>query len=164
MKYRTTIGFEGLAPENAPETVPTGYAGLDWFNFGVVDEDRYQKRASDSGFADARGEGTGFNKFEELASFGADENDTFNLREAWFAAGWNDDLQVTVTGWRDGVRIAVKQFVVGTERELVKFGRPFNDIDHVEITTSGGRDVVQGGQGTQVSIDDIVLASNDIVW
>lgn len=159
---KATIDFENLAPPNSPIAVESGYMGLRWDNIDAAEAARYQAATPRSGFAKPLGTSSACNRFAEDAGFGSFGDDTFNLKSAYLAAGWNEGLEVTITGFRDGVQVASRTVVLDTDREFVRFGQEFRGLDYVGIQSEGGRDVVNGGVGDHVSFDNITLTSNDI--
>ena len=91
-------------------------------------------------------------------ALGADE--TFSFKGGRFASAWTDDLQVTITGFRDGVEVGrwqglVDQFAVSTP----KFGRLFRDVDEIRFET-----VTATGLPSNLAMDNLRLSSRDIDW
>jgi hypothetical protein len=64
-------------------------------------------------------------------------NETFTLVSVSACAAWNDNLQLTITGYRKSTEINV-------HREILIFGKPqlillhWKNIDHVLLSPSGG--------------------------
>lgn len=132
--------------------VPNGYGGLDWSS---VVTNHYDQP---SGYQNAGlGTNIAFNPGGAGASFRAAGPD-FTLQSAYMAAGVNDDLEVTVTGWDHGTLKATQTFMLGVERTLITFVG-FDSVDEVTFRGVGG--TAHGfpafGGGTQVVWDDIKL-------
>jgi hypothetical protein len=81
------------------------------------------------------------NGFEKPAGFkSSDRHDNFDFNNGYFTAFNTEDLKVKVVGFDDGERVARKVLLLDTDREFVRFGPLFDDIDEVRFTTKGGTD------------------------
>ena len=128
------ISFENIAGNNQVEEVPDGFRNLDWDNFIAVD-DKFLERAIGNTNAIRTGEAAAFTE-ERRASFESpDRDDDFDLNNGYFTALNANNLRVQVFGFDDGERVAKKVLTLDTDREFVRFGAQFDDIDEVRFTT-----------------------------
>ena len=74
------------------------------------------------------------------------------------AAAWNDNLQLTVTGYNSNTVIATATFTLDVFTVSYLTFTGFTGLDKITFTTSGGtKNVNVGGSGTQFAMDDICL-------
>jgi len=150
------IRFEGIAAVDETLNVPEGYRNLSWSNFSAIGE---LAIATDIN-AIHSGEAAGFT-FERSAGFQSpDCDDDFDLNNGYFTAYNANDLKVKVFGFDDGERVAKKVLLLDTDREFVRFGSQFDDIDEVRFTTKGGtaadpNDMV--GVSSGFGVDDLFI-------
>ena len=69
-----------------------------------------------------------------------DQDDDFDLNSGHFTALNANDLTVKVFGFDDGERVAKQVLTLDPDREFVKFGSQFDDIDEVRFVAKGGTD------------------------
>ena len=93
--------------------------------------------------------------FKEEASISAeDSNETFTLVSLTACAAWNDDLQLTITGYRNSTQI-------NTHTTTLLFGKPqlillqWKDIDKITFKSSGG--TMHPGIGATVTSTQVVI-------
>ncbi|MFO1160937.1 MAG: hypothetical protein U1E60_19005 [Reyranellaceae bacterium] len=152
----TLIDFNDR-PQSSLAPVPSGYGGLNWSN--VSTNGPQYSSYPNTGYAnDGLGTAVAYNGSGNegtITTAGAD----FSLKSAYMAAAWNDNLQVTVQGWDDGVLKVTQIFALGVNRTLVNFVG-FDSIDKVTFVGTGGTQHAgfTGGSGSQVVWDDIRLA------
>ena len=131
------IGFENLADDGKSAKVPNGYRDLNWNNFIAVDDESLKSEGFDNLIHS--GEAAGYNGDQKPAGFRSPDSDAdFNLNRGYFTAVNANDLKVKVVGFDDGERVAKQVLTLDTEREFVKFGAQFDDIDEVRFTPRGG--------------------------
>jgi hypothetical protein len=160
---RQKIKFEDIDPPGIPigATIAEGYAGLRWNNFGAL----YTPDLPRSGYVPRSGDGVGSNSFALPAAFSDPEGDRFAFKKAAFSAAWNDGLTVTVEGFAGSTLVNTTSFVVDYgEDRTVKFGKLFQSVDFVRISSSGGvdHDPLDQGNGANFVIDDMVLRRDDL--
>jgi hypothetical protein len=97
--------------------------------------------------------------FSEEASISLESsNETFNLVSLSASAAWNDDLQLTISGYRNSIR-------VNNLNIILLFGRPqpislqWKNIDKVVLKPSGGYVHPEIGDkaGTHVALTQLVI-------
>jgi hypothetical protein len=64
-------------------------------------------------------------------------DDNFNFNSVYLTAGWRDNIDVNVTGLRDGVTVYTRNYVVGDDSPTL-FDLNFFNIDEIRFLTSGG--------------------------
>ncbi|HYZ31291.1 MAG TPA: hypothetical protein VE684_03295 [Crenalkalicoccus sp.] len=130
---------------------------MKWSNFNAYDDGFLPN----SGFVPHSGQAVGANTPGKAASFSSpDPSADFDLTQAYFSAGWNDNLKVVVKAYDNGVLVGHQKVVVDYgENLLVQFGATFQSVDKITIKGSGGTDhsPTDAGSGTQVSADDLTL-------
>jgi hypothetical protein len=136
------ISFEKIAANDLAAEVPDGFRRLNWDHFLALEDSAFETRF---GIANAvrTGEAAALNDFGESASFEApDRDDDFDLNNGYFTAFDAADLPVNVKvfGFDDGERVAKKVLVLDADREFVRFGSQFDDIDEVGFKVKGGTD------------------------
>jgi len=165
VKIYDTIDFEnvpGANPNTANNPIPDGYHGLEWSEWARVEAGTFRPGSGYQNVLNS-GEYVGYNGLAEAVSFSNSAED-FDLVSANMAAAWNDDLEVTVNAYDDGVLVGTANLLLDPTKELIDFSlyndanNRFTSIDTVEIVSAGGTDAGLGGGGTHVAMDDIVLA------
>jgi hypothetical protein len=157
----TTIDFDdaGLAPPGAGSSpLDTGYLGLQWENFEVLDTDA-QGATFISGYAAASGTQVALNGGGSPATLSSE--DDFDFVSLTMAAAWRDGLLVDIEAYDDGV-------FLGEQRVTLDYGNPqvvdldasiFASIDEVRFFSFGGVDnPFDSGTGRQIAFDDFVIA------
>ncbi len=155
-----TIKFENIAPDDDAAKIPDGYKGLIWLNFWAIDDDAAQPSSGYNNVIES-GSAAGYNTdFSKPGIFRSDaRNNDFDLNSGYFAAAFNDDLEVTVAGYDNGEQVAQKLLILDTDQQFVRFGRKFDDIDKVAISASGGTDAdPNDGSGPYFAVDDISIS------
>ena len=155
-----TIKFEDIAPDGDAAKIPDGYKGLTWLNFWAIDDDFYPNSGFDNVIESGSAAGTNADE-NKPGIFRSDaRNNDFDLNSGFFAGGFNDDLEVTVAGYDNGDKVAQKLLTLDQDQEFVRFGRKFDDIDKVAISSSGGTDADPNddGSGPFFAVDDISIS------
>ena len=134
------ISFENIAGDGQDMEVPDGFRNLKWNSFFAVDDEQLEEVIGNSD-AIRTGEAAAFNDNRGIAKFQSFKRaDDFDLDSGYFTAFNANNLKVTVSGFDDGERVARKSFTLDTDREFVRFGREFDDIDEVWFGVGAGRD------------------------
>ena len=152
------IDFEGLASQGSYATLQQGYAGLTWSNAYAIDSDVYPG----SGYVAVlnSGEAVGFDAAGGGLWF-SDPDEDFDFVSGYFAAAWNNGLQVTIQAYDDNVLVGTASFVLNPTKVLVNLAtysnasNRFTSIDKVVIDGTGG--TPWGESGTHVALDDLLL-------
>jgi hypothetical protein len=143
--------------ENASDDalhIPNGYRGFNWDNFGAVAGFR-----GGYGTGIVSGEWTGFNEFENPAAMSREPG--FNLYDGYFTAAWRDNVMLQVLGYRNGSQIYDTSWTLDTSGPAL-LSLNYFDVDLVRFITSGGVNVVEGGDGTHFVADDVRVAQTSI--
>lgn len=121
----TTYGFGA---------VENGYGGLDWVNFGYVNQIFHPGSGYENGLAS--GDYTAFNWYAQPAEV---TGDLFDFQGTFLTAAWNNGLNVLVEGFSEGI-LKYSQNVVVNPSESRWFGFDYIGVDRVKFTSSGGVD------------------------
>jgi hypothetical protein len=152
-----TIGFDDLlggGMEYAPIDSP--YAGLAWSNVAALDTALYTADLGANGYANGvvSLNNVGFAGYGLPAGFSAAQ--PFTLDRYAIGAAWNNDMTVTVQGWRNGVLVDSDTFLVSVAGSVWR--QPgWAGIDTVRFVASGGVDAGYRGLGPQYYLDDIQI-------
>jgi hypothetical protein len=150
-----TISFDDLPVA----MIPDGYAGLNWNNIYTLEE----RSPPESGYDNAATSGVqiAFNGFGEIGTI--DNASDFNLVKGNFTAAWNNDLNVTVSAWDNGVVVDTEHFTIDTTGPTpIAFN--FTSIDMITFESFGGTDAGFGsGSGTHFAMDDLVIEREVVV-
>lgn len=147
-----TFTFEGLGDG---VDVPSGYAGLTWSNFTIMDPASF---FTPSGFQNGvvSPANTAYNPFGDPASFGSAT--PFALQSAYFTAVWNDGLTLRVVGSLAGATVFSQSHVLSTTGPLfIDFGGV--SVDAVLLEPSGGTPAGYAVDGTLFSMDDLTIVA-----
>jgi hypothetical protein len=138
---KTRIMFEDLpSAEEKTKSVPSIYRQLKWTGISYGHELFFKTKHPKSGYATSftPGGSPHIVYFSEEASIDVEHlNKTFTLISFTASAAWNDDLQLTITGYRNLVQI-------NTHTTTLLFGKPqlillnWKDIDKVTFKPFGG--------------------------
>lgn len=133
-------------------SVPNGYKGMNWDQFGLVNKTWYATRFPNSGYVLHSSEGNfvGYNLHGHTASFSAPPTFTFSLKSMKLASAWANDNVVTVKGFDEAgneVADASTTLALTTETYEMVFDEAFEDVFKVTIR----------GSQFQVAIDDIFV-------
>lgn len=149
------LTFDDL-PGTSLITIPNGYGGLQWNNFGRSNGN--PGTGYDTG--SVSGVGTAFNEFGRAATFSSAT--AFSLRDAFFTGAWNNGLQIKVVA-TGGSNTFTREFTVDTNGPLNVFFN-WSNINTVTITSFGGVInplLIGRGAGTQFALDN--LAINEVL-
>jgi len=146
------LSFDDFTTE--PKTTLTNYGGFQWTQTGVLDTSVYEHQISGYVNGVTSGNYVAFNTYANLASA---SQSLFNFVGANFTAAWNDDLQLTVEGFLNGILTNSKTVTlqpVGTEAaSRIDFN--FNGIDELRFNSFGGTlNPTVGGAGCHFAMDD----------
>lgn len=148
----TIVDFEDLGLQFLSE--PDIYRGMDWSDFAV----NSLVFSPGGGFTTGTtsGQNSAFNFYERDTEITDATN--FNFRGASLTGGWNNGLQVTISGYDDGVLEYSVTVTVDADAPTF-FTFDFFDIDRLTFHSEGGQRADPGsqGQGTHFVIDDMVF-------
>lgn len=115
-------------------TIPVGYGGLNWSEFGYVDGSTASRAGSGYDHGRTSGDYLAFNQFARVASV----SDTiFDFNGAYFAGAWNDALNIDVSAFLDGNLLYQETLVVDTTAPSW-FDANYLGIDSLFFTSWGG--------------------------
>lgn len=150
----------GGGTSDVPITAP--YAGFAWTNTYVLDVPLYLSQVGASGYGNGLAQITapnvGFTGFGNAAAFAAPVR--FALIGMTLGAGWYDNLQVVVTGFRMGSAVHAATFTLSASAAPTAASFGWSDIDRVEIAPVAGTGTPVGfpaGGGRQVYFDTIAV-------
>ena len=120
---------------NTGVLIPSGYAGFDWSEFGYLDGDDYSNNPSGYQNGIVSPDDVAYNCAENPASITSAGPFTFN--SAYFTGGWNNGLNIQVTGYLNGKLVDSKSFTVNASGPTLE---TFNwtDINVLDFASSGG--------------------------
>jgi hypothetical protein len=154
----TLITFDDISnASNYNGVIPNDYKDLNWINL------RYINPFNNSGWQNS-GAGTGIVSLSYVATSNSgipaeiQSATPFRLDSAYFAANWNDGLQITVKGELEGAITHTKTFTVDTAGSTREFFN-WNNIDTVLITATGGThnsSLLDGG--TSFAMDNLIIS------
>jgi hypothetical protein len=151
------ITFDDL-PSAAEEVkaVPSTYRGVKWAGIGYAHELFLKKNHPNSGYVTAflPGGSPHIAYFSKEASISVERSDgTCNLISLTACAGWNDDLQLIITGYRNSIQI-------NTHTTILLFGKPqlillqWKNIDKVIFQPFGG--IAHPGSGSSTFLHAVI--------
>jgi hypothetical protein len=154
----TVITFDDISnASNYNGHIPNYYKDLNWTNFNYINP------FNSNGWQNS-GAGTGIVSLSYVATNNSgvpaeiQSATPFTLDNAYFAANWNDGLQITVKGEFEGAITHTKTFTVDTAGSTREFFN-WNNIDTVLITATGGThnsSLYDGG--TSFAMDNLVIS------
>lgn len=156
-KSDTTINFDNLTQA----VIPSGYGGLNWSNFYARDS---VTNNSPSGYVYGRTSGNfvAYNGGGNAAYF--ESTNSFTVKSAYLTAAWNNGLQVSITGYSNGVVAYSQTYIVNTTSPS---NITFNwvNVNKILFTSSGGvsagyPDGLPAPFARHFVLDDLVLSSN----
>lgn len=153
----TTIGFDDLLGGGVEyASIDSPYAGLIWSNFSALDTTLYTADMGTNGYANGvvSLNNVGFAGYGMPSGFSASQ--PFTLTSYAIGAAWNNNMTITVQGWRNGVLVDTDTFLVSANGSVWR--QPdWVGIDTVLFAASGGTDAGYRGLGSQFYLDDIRL-------
>ncbi|WP_374361010.1 PEP-CTERM sorting domain-containing protein [Pseudoduganella danionis] len=142
---KTTINFDDYGIPDAVRMIDNGYAGLDWFNFGVVKGTGVDFAGTGYEWGTVSGDYAAFNSRGEDAGFSSGANKNFTLYNLLLTAAWRDST-VEFYGYDNGqLKNTLSVNTSATTPVLVHFN--WSNIDavrlHVVSKNFGGQQVVE---------------------
>jgi hypothetical protein len=150
------INFDDV---NAPfiSTVPSGYNGYTWNNFAIANGNNNPNTGYQIGIVSQAN--IAFNLGSTPAYIS--KSDFFNLNSGYFTAAWNNDLQLTVTGFTDEGGSNQKYISTYTLQTTAPSKIVFNwtGIKRILFSSSGGTDAdaTDGGGGAHFALDNLCI-------
>ncbi len=155
-----TLTFDDLASSPSSGTAVSGYGGLTWSNFYVIDGSQYAGNPSGYGVGVVSGSNVVFNAFGNPAELS--QASAFSFQSGFFTGAWNDGLTVQVAGFLSGSQVHSTSFVVNAKgdtltKRFVTFG--WDEVDRVTFSASGGTAAYGGDPDTRFVIDDLTFGA-----
>jgi hypothetical protein len=151
------LTFDDVDPSDADVVIPNGYGGLNWSNFETLDP--VAGGVENNGYLAGTTSGT-FVAFTTYGMPGSISASTpFDLIGGNFTGAWRDGLQLTITGFRNGIQEHTTTLTLQSTAYLAAL-LGWHGVDLVTFSAVGG--VNHGyatGDGTQFAIDDLHVAS-----
>ncbi|CAA6819087.1 MAG: Unknown protein [uncultured Sulfurovum sp.] len=129
------INFDDIDTGGSYVSIPADYKGFIWSeSFVAVDGMAYD---SNSGYAKGiiSTPNVAANANEDDVTLSNDE--VFNFTSAYLTAAWNNDLEVTLKGYKDGTELYTRTVVV-SPHSATKFDFNFEGVDTVTFHSEGG--------------------------
>lgn len=143
------ITFDDIS-EATVGTIPDGYQGFSWNNFGFIDGG---SEFAGSGYHNGTVSGS-YVGFNENAQIALASGGLFTLDSAYLTAAWNTGLSVKVDGLVSGTQIFTNTFVVDPYAPT-QFNFNWSGIDSLRFTSFGGVNAGLGSSGSQFAIDNL---------
>ena len=139
-------------------TIPNGYGGLSWTNAGLMNATWERVTYGWNGFATALTSGifVGFNSGGLQMAMNVPVGQYFQLNSIALAAGWRDNLTLTITATRNNAVIYRTVLNLQVAYKTTLYTLKWSGIDKVVFDTVGGTPHPSlSGTGTQFAFDDI---------
>ena len=98
LAYGSILTFEDRPSGSA---IPDGYGGLDWDNFNTLTNSTFNAAVSGTSYAYLNLGPSDSSPYQGIIT--VDENEAFDLTEAYFSANWANNLTLSVTGYLNGI-------------------------------------------------------------
>jgi len=156
----TSITFDNLTDNGIGTPISNGYEGLNWTNFGVVNTTAdLALFGQPDGFINGTvsAPNVAFNAFGLPASVSS--STPFVFQSAYFNAGWNNGLSITVNGLLNGVIKDTSTFTVNATGPAVLEIFDWTDINELDFSSTGGTSAGFDGSGTEFAMDDLIIGA-----
>jgi hypothetical protein len=147
------ITFDDLSFSGVDEPIPSGYGGLQWSNFSVLNTTQIGY-VSGYIYGMVSPNNVAFNGGGGPASLIG--NGVFDLNSAYLTGAWDDGLHVEVQGFVGTTLIYDNTYIVNSESPtLIDFN--YVGVDQVDFFTSGGTSEGYGGGGGEIVMDNLSI-------
>jgi hypothetical protein len=155
------ITFDDVPDPLLGEEITDGYHNLDWSTFHFLDTSTEFSNFGPQGYSNGTISPTNVavNDFGHAATISSMTAGTyFDVISGYFTGGWNDNLSITVDGYKDSSEVYTTTFVVnstGPSFETLNF----TGIDTITFTSSGGtpHGYPSGGSGEEFALDNLTV-------
>jgi hypothetical protein len=145
------ITFDDL-PARELDAIPDGYYGFNWGASPMVNVNYFHKNLlPNTGFENGVVSGD-YAAFNFLATTSTITGDQFDFNGAYLTAGWNDGLNIEVTGFLNNLALFTKTVVVNTQ-QAQWFDFNFLGINSLSLRAWGGTSI-DGTEGNDFFIMD----------
>ncbi|MBB5515896.1 VCBS repeat-containing protein [Rubricella aquisinus] len=142
--------FDDITTQNF-SGIPAGYAGLNWSNAWILNSANYS--IQDSGYVRGTTSGDYVVYASSTMRVTGINGDEFDFNGVTLTAAWNDNLNIDVMGYRDGVLLHSETVIVSDDAPTV-FTFGWDDVDEVTFRPYGGTDAGTPGGGNHLAMDD----------
>ena len=151
------INFDDLDTALSYTEVPSGYNSYNWNNFFALNGNSSTYINSGYHVGIVSQANVAFNANGNPAYIS--KSNFFNLHSGYFTAAWNNDLQLTVTGFADEGGTNQKYISTYTLQTTAPSKITFNwtGIRRVLFSSSGGVDAGYSGSGTHFALDNLSI-------
>ncbi|HEY2051880.1 MAG TPA: PEPxxWA-CTERM sorting domain-containing protein [Caulobacteraceae bacterium] len=154
----TSLTFDDLPNPGAKgAAIANGYGGLTWDNFTYVNAVAEQYGGTGLAgynYGDISGSNVALNGGGAFA--GISSATPFEFNSGYFTAAWNNGLQITLTGYLNGVQVDQTTFTVSTRSpSLVTLD--WSDVTSVTFSSSGGTNAGYRGFGEEFAVDNLAF-------
>ena len=155
------MNFDDISTSITFDYMPTSYNGYTWDNFGIANGNNIPNTGYQVGIVSQAN--VAFNNYGNPAYIS--KSNFFNLNSGYFTSAWNNDLQLTVTGFTDEGGTNQKYISTYTLQKTSQSKIVFNwtGIKRILFNSSGGTDADEndGGGGTHFALDNLCIDSID---
>lgn len=147
----TALTFDDIPPQ---PSIPNGYGGLNWTNWGRVDTSTFLPSGYGNGVVS--GAYVAYNPFGLQAVVGGSAID---FDGAYLTAAWNDGLNIEVRGYLAGALKYDRIVTVDTTAPTF-FNFDYQDVDLLKFDSFGGSQGGFNGAGTQFAMDNFTYSDH----
>jgi len=126
------INFDDLPSVEFADAIANGYQGFDWSWFNYIDKFALPNTGFEKGVVSGQ-----YAAYNDFAATATTSGSLFDFNGAYLTAGWNDGLNIEVSGFVNGVVQYTKTVVVNTAHAQW-FDFNFFGIDSLSFSAYGG--------------------------
>ncbi|MCQ8104380.1 VPLPA-CTERM sorting domain-containing protein [Methylomonas sp. SURF-2] len=157
--HAAVLSFDDVTDE-AETAIADGYAGLNWSNFWVQNPELSQVADFDSGFYNGVVSGA-YSAFNGAGAGAAIASATpFDFASAYFASASRWGLEITLTGFRNGVQQGGSQLIVVNTDAARFFSFDFSGIDSLQFVADGGEEYL--GSSYHFTMDNAAINTSAV--
>lgn len=150
----SVLNFDDVTDESEA-AIANGYGGLDWSNFWVQNPELSQIADFDSGLYNGV-VSQGYTAFNvDGASATLSSSTPFSFNSAYFAAASRWGLEITLTGYLNGIQQGNSQQIVVNTDAAQFFSFDFSGIDSLHFVANGGEEYL--GSGYHFTMDNVTI-------
>jgi hypothetical protein len=151
ISHATVLTFDDIGGGDAP--VNNGYGGLNWSNMYYLNGTSYPIPDSGYHYGRVSGDYVAYNGWGSPAVVSDTE---FDFNGAYLTGAWNNDLNINVIGYLNGVE-QYNQTVVVDVNAPTWFTFNYLGIDSLYFNSYGGVDSGTGGAGEHFAMDNFTF-------
>ncbi|CAF1627828.1 unnamed protein product, partial [Rotaria magnacalcarata] len=153
----TLIDFDEFSGVESP--LPPFYRGLEWTNLFVIDVSRYPESGYTTALSSGRNVGVnGYGNFMSISAGISSSLEAFSIKSFVAAAAWNNDLQLSMTGERSGLRVHNKTITLQV-KSATNVVLDWRNIDKISFKTFGGTAATLGHDDTHFGMDNLCITT-----